>query len=140
MRLSAIVPCYNESENIKNMFQSLKKVLNKITPDYEILLVDNGGTDDQLDIMKRIYAKNKKHTKIISLSRNFGYQISMTAGMEHAQGDAVILIDGDLQDPPEMLYSFVKKWREGYDVVYGIREKRKGSFFTSICQKWPYPT
>ena len=138
MKLSIVIPCYNESENIENSFQTLKKITAKITPNYEIIFVDNGGTDNQLELMKKIYQKNKNHVKIISLSRNFGYQISMTAGIENAKGDAIILIDADLQDPAEMINDFVKKWKEGYDVVYGIRKKRQGTFINRILYKLFY--
>ena len=88
--------------------------------------------------MKTIYEKDKKHVKVISLSRNFGYQISMSAGLEYVESDAVILIDADLQDPPSMIKDFIEKWKKGYDVVYGIREKREGSIIRNFFYRFFY--
>ena len=124
--LSVVLPCFNESENVKSTYNTLTEILKNIDMEYELIFVDNGGTDNQLHLMKELYFKDQSHVKIISLSRNFGYQMSLSAGLENANGDAVILIDADLQDPPDMILQFVDKWKQGYEIVYGIRSKRVG--------------
>jgi dolichol-phosphate mannosyltransferase len=131
LQVSICVPCYNESLVLDRTHRELTEVLRKLEPElcYEIIFVDNGGTDGQLDVMRRLHASDPAHVRVVSLSRNFGYQMSMSAGLAHARGDAVVLIDADLQDPPEMILDFVKKWREGYDVVFGVRTRRQGSLF-----------
>lgn len=137
-RISLVIPCYNESQNINFAYSELLNALKDIPIIYEIIFVDNGGVDGQLKIMKEIYEKDKEHIKIIALSRNFGYQMSMSAGLEYATGDAVILIDADLQDPPSMIKFFIDKWKEGYNVVYGVREKRKASLALKFYYKLFY--
>ena len=127
--LSIVVPCYNEAKNINSTFNTLVTELKSLVPSYEIIFVDNGGTDNQLEIMKKLYNQNNDVVRIVSLSRNFGYQMSISAGLEFAKGDAIIIIDADLQDPVSLFGTFIKKWEEGFDVVYGIRNKRRGSFF-----------
>ncbi len=136
--ISIIVPCYNEEENIHSTYERLSGFMNSLKMEYEILFVDNGGTDGQLNEMQSIFEKDSKHVRIVSLSRNFGYQMSLSAGLEYAVGEAVVMIDADLQDPPELIEEFIKKWREGYDVVYGIRSKRKGSFLFRAFYKLFY--
>tara|TARA_B100001250_G_scaffold32052_1_gene26224 strand:+ start:15164 stop:16099 length:936 start_codon:yes stop_codon:yes gene_type:complete len=137
-KISIVIPCYNESDNIDNTYQLLTNTIKNLVENYDIIIVDNGGTDGQLEIMKTIYEKDKKHVKVISLSRNFGYQISMSAGLEYVESDAVILIDADLQDPPSMIKDFIEKWKKGYDVVYGIREKREGSIIRNFFYRFFY--
>tara|TARA_B100000579_G_C22843396_1_gene862921 strand:+ start:2581 stop:3534 length:954 start_codon:yes stop_codon:yes gene_type:complete len=124
--LSVVLPCLNESENINSTYETISVILKDLGINYEIIFVDNGGTDDQLDLMKILYSKDPDHVKIISLSRNFGYQMSLSAGLEYSNGDAVILIDADLQDPPSMIKDFLDEWSKGYQVVYGVRKKRIG--------------
>jgi dolichol-phosphate mannosyltransferase len=99
---------------------------------YEIIFINDGSTDNSLKIMKQLQTHDKR-IKIIDFSRNFGHQIAITAGIDFTSGDAVITIDADLQDPPEVIPDLIKKWKEGYEVIYGIREKRKGeNFFKKI--------
>lgn len=124
--ISIIIPCYNERDNIKRTYNTVKEEIKKHTSRYEVLFVDNGGSDGQLELMKELYQKDPTHIRVVSLSRNFGYQMSMSAGLEYAKGDAVILIDADLQDPVSLIGKFIEKWKEGFDVVYGVRVKRKG--------------
>lgn len=128
-RISVIVPCYNESENILAMYERLRRVLGGITPNWEIIYVDNASVDNSTQLYKQICEKDNAVSAIF-MARNFGNSdTSYTAGTEYASGDAVVWIDGDIQDPPELISEFVKKWLMGYDVIYGIRSKRKVGFF-----------
>ena len=137
-KISIVVPCYNEEKVISDTFMSLYTLLSTINLSYEIIFVDNGGTDGQLDLMKNLHNKHPDIIKVISLSRNFGYQMSMSAGLKYSSGDAVIFIDADLQDPPELLKEFINKWESGWDVVYGIREKREGPILLRIFYRLFY--
>lgn len=125
--LSIVVPIYSEEEVIPEFHARAKNVLSGLEPrcDHEIIFVDDGSQDRSLDLLKQLSLTDQK-VKVIRFSRNFGHQFAITAGMDHARGNAVITIDGDLQDPPEVIPEMVKKWDEGYQVVYGVREKRKG--------------
>ena len=137
--LSIIVPCFNEEEVISETFKRLHKIsqsLNEIN--VEIIFVDDGSKDST-----RIYLNNfvekYKFVKALFLARNFGHQLAVTAGIDHAEGDAVVIIDADLQDPPEVIYDMLKKWHQGFDVVYGKRIGRKGeSFFKKLSAKLFY--
>jgi dolichol-phosphate mannosyltransferase len=122
---SLVVPVLNEQEALPRTHATLTSILDGLGMPYEVVVTDNGSTDDTPRIMRDICSRDKRW-KYIRLSRNFGYQNSITAGMTAASGDAVMVIDADLQDPPELIPEFVKKWQEGYDVVYGVREKRTG--------------
>src|SRR4030095_15424073 len=93
--------------------------------DYEILFVDDGSRDDSYQELSR-YAESDRHVGVLKFSRNFGHQIAITAGIDHARGDCVVVIDADLQDPPEVLPALIKRWREGFDCVYGVRAEREG--------------
>ncbi len=123
--LSIVCPAYNEEENIENFLTSLLPVLERIGLTYEIVFVNDGSKDNTLEVLKR--AKKKYPSiRILNLSRNFGKEAALTAGLEHARGDAVIAIDADLQHPVETIEEFVKKWKSGYDVVVGKRLSRTG--------------
>ena len=123
--LSVIVPCFNEEEVIDHTHERLSRALGQITPDFEIIYVDDGSRDRTAELLHGIQAGDPK-VRVIRLSRNFGHQVAVTAGVEYAQGKAVVLIDADLQDPPEVIAAMVEKWREGYHVVYGQRVDRSG--------------
>ncbi|RMH72907.1 MAG: glycosyltransferase [Gemmatimonadetes bacterium] len=125
--LSIIIPIYNEQEILPELFRRVTQVLETIRMDYEVIVVNDGSTDDSLAVIHQFYRQNRR-IKCLSFSRNFGHQMAITAGIDHAQGDAVIILDGDLQDPPEIIPQFIDKWREGYDVVYGVRQHRKESW------------
>jgi dolichol-phosphate mannosyltransferase len=130
--LSVIIPSFNEEENIEILYSRILKVINKIgIMDYEIIFIENGSTDESLTILENIRSKNS-NLKILSLSRNFGYQNAILAGIHHCTKNNLFVIDGDLQDPPEMLEEFAIKMKKGFDVVYGIRKKRKSSLFKRI--------
>jgi len=120
---SAIVPIYNEEENLNEIARRLIQVLERIGL-YEIVFVDDGSDDGSADIIRRLCGVNPS-VKAIHFSRNFGHQAAVSAGLRYASGDAVAVIDGDLQDPPELLPELFDKWREGYKVVYAIRQQRK---------------
>lgn len=127
-KISVIVPCRNEEANILPLYERLVSVLSKITTDWEIIYTDNGSTDNSEKIFCELAQKDSR-ISVIFFSRNFGTSDhGYTAGTEQAVGEAVVWIDGDIQDPPELIEDFVKKWQEGYQVVYGIRKKRKGNF------------
>lgn len=127
--ISFVIPIYNEEESILELFNRLSAVLDQVEKEYktttEVILVDDGSRDRSLSLMKQVSSENLRF-KILSLSRNFGHQAALTAGLEHAQGEAVIAMDADLQDPPELVFEMLKKWSEGADVVYAQRIKRAG--------------
>jgi len=134
-KVSVIIPCYNEQDNIINMYKRLTKSLKTVTENYELLFINNGSKDNSNEIFEEI-AKKDARVFIIELSRNFGSsQPAYTCGLEYATGDCAVMLDGDIQDPPEMIPSFVNKWLEGYDIVYGERTRRKGSILRRIGYK-----
>jgi len=125
--LSIVVPLYNEEGNVAPLVERIVAIAGHLegAPSYEIVLVNDGSTDRTLERIREEVAR-REHIVLVNLSRNFGHQLAASAGMDIAAGDAVILMDGDLQDPPELIAEFVTKWREGYDVVYAVRRTRKG--------------
>lgn len=123
--VSVVIPAYNEELSIENTYICLQKVLQDLQIKYELIFVNDGSRDGTLGCLKD-FAMRDSHVKVIDFSRNFGHQIAVTAGIDYAEGDVVILIDADLQDPPELIRDFLDKWREGYDVVYAVRQKRQG--------------
>ena len=136
--ISVIIPSYNEEENIKELYERIVKVLDEINiNDYEIIFIENGSSDNSLNILKNINVLNNK-VKIISLSRNFGYQNAILAGLEYSKKDHACILDGDLQDPPEIIKDFILKADDGFDVVYGVRKKREATFFKKIGYKLFY--
>jgi len=125
--LSIVVPLYNEQDNVAPLVERIVAILERLegVPEYEIVLVNDGSSDSTLERI-RVEMSGHAHIVLVNLSRNFGHQIAASAGIDIAAGDAVVLMDGDLQDPPELIADFVAKWREGYDVVYAVRRTRKG--------------
>lgn len=123
--LSIVVPCYNEADNIDDLLGRLISVLDRLEMTYEIVCVNDGSRDDTLKHLVDFFHSNH-NIKVVNLSRNFGKEIALTAGLDYAAGRAVIPIDADLQDPPELIGEMVEKWREGYDVVYARRRSRSG--------------
>src|SRR5579871_2070530 len=125
--LSVVVPLYNEAGNVAPLLARLGEVLDGLRDrtDYEIVLVDDGSTDATAAAV-RAEMQRRRNVVFVRLSRNFGHQLAATAGLEIARGQAVVLMDGDLQDPPELIEAFLQKWREGYDVVYAVRRMRPG--------------
>lgn len=122
--LSIVIPLFNEQENVTYLYDRLTTASSSWNEDYEIIFVDDGSTDNTLELLRGFSSRDQR-IQIISLSRNFGHQAAISAGIKYSTGDAVIVMDGDLQDPPEELHRFLEKWREGYHVVYAVRRKRK---------------
>lgn len=124
--ISVVVPCFNEEAVIRVAHKRLVESLSTVSDiDYELIFIDDGSADNTLCILRELQLKSTR-TRVIALSRNFGHQMALTAGLEHSRGDAVVTIDADLQDPPEVIIEMVSLWRRGIDVVYGQREERRG--------------
>lgn len=133
--LSVVVPMYNEEEVIETTYRRLTDVLTNSGETYELVFVNDGSRDRTADLVRTLGAKDDR-VKMIDFARNFGHQIAVTAGMDHAAGRAVVLIDADLQDPPELIPEMLAKWRQGYDVVYGKRIARRGeTWFKKVTAK-----
>ena len=129
MMISIIIPVLNEEKNLPILYERLKENLKDFG--YEIIFVNDGSYDHSQKVIEKIISRDK-NVKLINLSRNFGHQIAISCGIDHAQGDAAIIIDADLQDPPEVIPAMLKKWQEGFDVVYAVRKVREGE---SILKK-----
>lgn len=136
--ISIIVPMYNEKEIASYSMEKLIEIGNGLDEEYEIVVINDGSNDETDAIIESFAAENEK-IKLISFSRNFGHQMAISAGLDFASGDAVIIIDGDLQDPPELIPDMIDKWKEGWHVVYGKRRSRKGeSWFKLITARLYY--
>ena len=136
--LSIVVPVYNEQEVIEETFRRLSEVFKDYFMKVEYIFINDGSKDNTYFKLGQI-AKNNPQVRIINFARNFGHQIAITAGMDYAKGDAVVIIDADLQDPPEVIMRMVEKWQEGYEVVYGKRLQREGeTFFKKFTAKMYY--
>ena len=125
---SVVVPLYNEELVIEESHKRIKNVMDTLNESYEIVMVNDGSRDKTMQIAKEI-CMNDPNSRLLNFSRNFGHQVAITAGMDNSSGMAVIVIDADLQDPPEVMLKMIEKWKEGYEVVYGKRIKRKGDTF-----------
>lgn len=121
--ISLVIPVFDEETNVEEMYKRCLRVLMDVSSAYEMIFIDDGSTDRTLGKLREIAATDQD-VKVLSLSRNFGHQAAVTAGLEHAMGDAIIIIDGDLQDPPELIPDMIDKWRQGYHVVYAKRRRR----------------
>lgn len=123
--ISLIAPVYNEEPVLHELYRRVKEVMDKTGESWELVLVNDGSRDRSGEIIAELHALDAR-VKGFSFSRNFGFQVAVTAGLDHASGEAVVLTDADLQDPPEVIPQMIAKWREGYDVVYGVRASREG--------------
>lgn len=133
--LSIIIPIYNEQKSIPELHSRLSVTAKKITPNYELIFINDGSKDSSLSKLIE-YSKKDLHVKYINFSRNFGHQIAVTAGLDFSIGNAVVIIDADLQDPPELIIDLYNKYKEGFEVVYAKRSKRKGeSWFKLLTAK-----
>lgn len=121
---SIVVPIYNEEDNVPELYRRLTKAMTELREPYELIFVNDGSRDQSLELLESIY-NSDSCVHVINLARNFGHQRAISAGLDYARGQAVIVMDGDLQDPPEVIPQFINKWRENFQVVYAIREKRK---------------
>jgi glycosyltransferase involved in cell wall biosynthesis len=136
--LSVVAPCFNEEGVLHELYRRISQVLDGSGETWELVLVNDGSRDRTPEIMRELHAQDER-VKVVDFARNFGHQIAVTAGMDYAQGDAVVLIDADLQDPPELILEMLAKWREGYEVVYAIRAERKGeTWFKEVTAKMFY--
>jgi glycosyltransferase involved in cell wall biosynthesis len=136
-KISAVIACYKDGPAVPQMHERLTAVFIKIGVDYEIIFVNDASPDNAGEVLKAL-AESDPHVTVINHARNFGSQSAFTSGMRMATGDAVVLLDGDLQDPPELIESFFEKWEQGFDVVYGVREKREASRLLQIAYKGFY--
>lgn len=123
--LSIVCPAYNEQETLLDFHRAVRKTMKELAQPFEVVFVNDGSTDGTLALMLQLRERHP-NTAIVDLSRNFGKEIALTAGLDAARGDAVVVIDADLQDPPEVIGALIDGWREGYDVVYGQRRARHG--------------
>ena len=122
---SIIAPIFNEIDNLQELYRRVREVMDANGEPWEFILVDDGSTDGSTDAIRELAVKDKTVRPVI-FARNFGHQVAITAGWDYARGDAVIIIDADLQDPPEVILELAKKWKEGYEVVYAVRGEREG--------------
>ncbi len=123
--LSIIAPIYNEYENLPELYRRVKEVMENAGETWELVLVDDGSTDGSTERIREL-ARQDKRVRPVIFARNFGHQLAVTAGLDYSRGEAVVIIDADLQDPPELIPEMLSKWREGYEVVYAVREEREG--------------
>ena len=133
-KISAIVACYRDSEAIPIMYERLTNVFKKLGAEYEIIFVNDGSPDNTEEVLRDLTNKDP-HVIGVNHSRNFSSQMAFTSGMDIALGEAIVFLDGDLQDPPEVIEKFYQKWIEGYDVVYGVRTKREAPFWMQLAYK-----
>ncbi len=135
---SIIAPVYNESENLPELYRRVTEVMDGNGEPWELVLVDDGSTDGSTAMMLEL-AKKDPRVRPVIFARNFGHQIAITAGWDYARGDAIVIIDADLQDPPDMILELAKKWKEGYEVVYAVRAEREGeTFFKKLTAAFFY--
>lgn len=136
--LSVVAPCFNEEGVLHELYRRISQVLDSAGESWELVLVNDGSRDRTPQIMRELHAKDPR-VKVIDFARNFGHQIAVTAGMDYARGDAVVLIDADLQDPPELILEMLAKWREGIELVYAVRAARMGeTWFKEFTAKTFY--
>lgn len=129
---SIIAPIFNEIESLPELHRRISEVMGKTGEDWEMVLVDDGSTDGSSDMIREM-AKKEPRIRPVIFARNYGHQIAVTAGMDFSRGDAVIIIDADLQDPPEVILELISKWREGYQVVYAQRAEREGETWFKLA-------
>ena len=123
MKYSLVIPIYNEEKNLPELYRRLSAVMERIDGDVELILINDGSRDRSLEIIREFHRKDPRIC-YLSFARNFGHQIAVTAGLNFARGEVIVVLDGDLQDPPELIPDLIEKWRQGYQVVYAQRTKR----------------
>ena len=132
--VSVVVPVYNEEEVINESYRRLTEVMEGTGETYELIFVNDGSRDKTLELALKI-CENDKRVRLIDFARNFGHQLAITAGMDNSRGDAVVVIDADLQDPPEVIPEMLAKWREGYEIVYGKRQEAHRQGFLPVFRQ-----
>jgi glycosyltransferase involved in cell wall biosynthesis len=123
---SVVAPIYNEVDNIPLLHERVSAVMDGLGEPWELVLVNDGSTDGSTEALNALYKQDPEHVRVVHFTRNFGHAIAVTAGMDHAYGRAVVLMDADLQDPPEIIPDLIAQWRDGYQVVYAVRAEREG--------------
>ncbi|MFQ5856102.1 MAG: glycosyltransferase family 2 protein [Anaerolineae bacterium] len=123
--LSIVAPVFNEEAILPELYRRVTAVMQEAGEPYELVLINDGSRDRSLEIMRELHEQDPR-VKVVNFSRNFGHQSAITAGADYARGDAIVIIDADLQDPPEVILDLIKRWREGYEVVYAVRAEREG--------------
>ncbi|MBL8115957.1 MAG: glycosyltransferase family 2 protein [Anaerolineae bacterium] len=137
-RYSIVAPIYNEEGNIARLYERITKVLESTGETWELVTVNDGSRDKSFELLTELAHKDHR-IKVVNFARNFGHQLAVTAGLHHTSGDAVIIIDADLQDPPELILDMIERWKAGYHVVYAVRQERKGeSWFKLLTAKLFY--
>ena len=135
---SIVAPVYNEEAILPELYRRVTQTMERLGEPYELVLINDGSTDRSPEIMRELHEQDPR-VKVINFSRNFGHQVAITAGIDYAQGDAVVIIDADLQDPPEVIPDLIQRWKEGYEVVYAVRSERKGeTWFKEFTAKLFY--
>jgi dolichol-phosphate mannosyltransferase len=129
---SIVAPVYNEAETLPEFHRQVREVMETLGEPWELILVDDGSTDGSTELMRQLRTKDK-HVRPVIFARNFGHQIAVTAGLDFSRGRAVIIMDADLQDPPQVIPDLIAKWRQGYEVVYAIRAKREGETWFKLA-------
>lgn len=131
---SLVIPIFNEQENLQELCQRFTRVMEGLNKSYEIIFVDDGSSDYSFQTLQNLHQKDRQ-IRVIRFSRNFGHHIAITAGLDHAQGQTIVLMDGDLQDAPEDIPKLYAKFKQGYDIVYATRQTRKDPFFKKLNSK-----
>lgn len=131
-KISIVVPVYNENYVLGKLFAELDGVMKYANYNFEFIFVNDGSTDESLETLLRL-AKSDNRIKVVDLARNFGQQVAVTAGLDYAAGDAIVLMDADLEDRPEDIVKFLEKWEQGYEVIYAVRQRRSVSLLRRIC-------
>jgi dolichol-phosphate mannosyltransferase len=135
---SVVAPVFDEADNVPIFYERVRKTMESLGETWELVLINDGSSDNSLDVMRQLHETDPR-VRLIDFARNFGHQIAVSAGMDYARGDAVVIIDSDLQDPPEVIAKLVEEWKKGYEVVYAVRNKRVGeTWFKLVTAKMFY--
>ncbi len=123
--VSVVAPVFNEEKILPEFYRRVRAVMEGVGEPWELVIVNDGSRDRTPEILRELHAQDP-HVKVVDFARNFGHQVAITAGADYARGDAVVVMDADLQDPPELIPELLAKWHEGYEVIYAVRSERKG--------------